>query len=155
MGGLKLKPDVGLEDVDPADAAFFMLPGGDMWQEKSFPEIEALLQRLHEREILIGAICAATLEIVRAGLTQGIRHTSNSQAFLKAAVPDYNDDRFYVDELAVTDRKIITWATLGQRDTYEPPKLVGRDNQRIAHPIGAALQVAERKPFSQEAVAVV
>jgi putative intracellular protease/amidase len=113
MGGLKLKPDVGLEDVNPADAAFFMLPGGDMWQERSFPEIEALLQRLHEREILIGAICAATLEIARAGLTRGIRHTSNSQVFLKVAVPDYNDDDFYVDELAVTDRKIITARGLG------------------------------------------
>jgi putative intracellular protease/amidase len=110
---LKLKPDAVLEDVNPADAAFFMLPGGDMWQERSFPEIEALLHRLHEREVLIGAICAATLEIARAGLTRGIRHTSNAQAFIKAAVPDYNDDTFYVHELAVTDRKIITASGLG------------------------------------------
>ena len=113
MGGLKLQSDVTLEDVNPEEAAFFMLPGGDMWQEISFPEIEALLRHMHEREVLIGAICAATLEIARAGLTRGIRHTSNSQVFLKAAVPDYNDGGFYVDELAVTDRKIITASGLG------------------------------------------
>jgi len=113
MAGLKLKPDASLEDVNAADAGFFMLPGGDMWQQRSFPEIEALLHHLHERQVLIGTICAATLEIARAGLTRGTRHTSNSHAFLKAAVPDYNDDSFYVDELAVTDRKIITASGLG------------------------------------------
>jgi putative intracellular protease/amidase len=113
MGGLKLKPDVTLEDVNPADAAFFMLPGGDMWQNNSFPEVKALLRRLREREVLIGAICAATLEIARAGLTRGIRHTSNSKAFLKAFVPDYTDDSFYVDELAVADQKLITASGLG------------------------------------------
>jgi putative intracellular protease/amidase len=113
MGGLKLTPDVTLEDVNPADAIFFMLPGGEMWQKSSFAEIKALLHSLHEREILIGAICAATLEIARAGLTHGIRHTSNSKAFLKAFVPDYKDDSFYVDELAVTDQKIVTASGLG------------------------------------------
>ena len=113
MAGLKLQPDVTLEDVNPQEAAFFMLPGGDMWQENSFPEIQALLHRLHEREVLIGAICAATLEIARAGLTREVRHTSNSKAFLKATVPDYKDDSFYVDELAVTDQKIITASGLG------------------------------------------
>ena len=113
MGGLKLQPDVTLEDVNPAETAFFMLPGGDMWQKTSYPEIKALLHRLHEQQVLIGAICAATLEIARAGLTRGVRHTSNSKASLKAAVPDYNDDSFYVDELAVTDKKIITASGLG------------------------------------------
>jgi putative intracellular protease/amidase len=104
---------VTLEDVNPSDAAFFMLPGGDMWQKNSFAEIKGLLHRLHEREVLIGAICAATLEFARAGLTRGIRHTSNSKAFLKSVVPDYNDDSFYVDELAVADQKIITASGLG------------------------------------------
>ena len=118
MGGLKLKPDVTLEDVrledaGPLDTAFFMLPGGDMWQENSFAEVKTLVRSVHERGVLIGAICAATLELARAGLTRGIRHTSNSKAFLKSVVPDYKDDSFYVDELAVTDRKIITASGLG------------------------------------------
>jgi putative intracellular protease/amidase len=113
MAGLKLQPDVTPEDVNPSETAFFMLPGGDMWQKNSFPGIKALLQRLHQEEVLIGAICAATLEIARAGLTRGIHHTSNSKASLKAAVPDYKDDSFYVDELAVTDKKIITASGLG------------------------------------------
>ena len=113
MGGLKLQPDIAMHEVNPAGAAFFMLPGGDMWLKNSFAELKELLRHLHERKVLIGAVCAATLEIARAGLTRGVRHTSNSKAFLKAAVPEYNDDEFYVDDLAVTDEKIITASGLG------------------------------------------
>jgi putative intracellular protease/amidase len=113
MGGLKITPDTTTHDVNPEETAFFMLPGGDMWEEKSHPEIHGLLHDLHEREVLIGAICAATLEIARAGLTSGLRHTSNAKSYLKAMAPDYQDDRFYVDELAVRDQNVITASGLG------------------------------------------
>ena len=68
---------------------------------------------LHDNGVLIGAICAATLEIARAGLTHGIRHTSNAKAYLKSLVPGYQDGDFYVDELAVSDDNIITASGLG------------------------------------------
>ncbi|HEX3821161.1 MAG TPA: DJ-1/PfpI family protein [Candidatus Sulfotelmatobacter sp.] len=113
MAGLKISPDVTLEAALPSDAAFFMLPGGDMWQEASRAEIHPLLHRLHEEGVLIGAICAATLEIARAGLTRGIRHTSNAKSYLRSMVPDYQDGGSYVDDLAVTDRNIITASGLG------------------------------------------
>lgn len=113
MAGLKITPDVTIDDVNPADAAFFMLPGGDMWETRSNDAVDALLNRLHQKDVLIGAICAATLEIARAGLTHGIRHTSNSKSYLKATVPGYSDGAFYVDELAVSDSNIITASGLG------------------------------------------
>jgi putative intracellular protease/amidase len=113
MGGLKLRPDITLEEVTPSEARIFMLPGGDMWELASHENLKALLQRLHADNILIGAICGATLEIARAGLTRNIRHTSNSKDFLKTIVTDYGDNDFYVDELAVTDENIITASGLG------------------------------------------
>jgi putative intracellular protease/amidase len=113
MAGLKITPDVTIDEVNPEDTAFFMLPGGDMWHEKSHEVVENLLHRLRERNVLIGAICAATLEIARAGLTRGVRHTSNAKAYLKAMVPGYQDHDFYVDELAVADQNIITASGLG------------------------------------------
>jgi putative intracellular protease/amidase len=113
MAGLKITPDVTIDEVNPEDTAFFMLPGGDMWQENSHEVIESLLNRLHEQNVLIGAICAATLEVARAGLMRGVRHTSNARAYLKAMVPSYRDDDFYVDELAVADQNIITASGLG------------------------------------------
>lgn len=113
MAGLKILPDVTIDDVDPKTTAFFMLPGGEMWQEKSREVLHPLLHRLHDQNVLLGAICAATLEIARAGLTRGIRHTSNTRSYLKAMVPTYEDDAFYVDELAVADHNLITASGLG------------------------------------------
>lgn len=42
-----------------------------------------------------------------------VRHASNSKEYLKAKVPDYQDEAFFVDELAVTDNNIITASGLG------------------------------------------
>ena len=113
MGGLKLSPDVTLNEVAPVEARIFMLPGGDMWEQESHEGLKTLLRRLHGERIPIGAICGATLEIARAGLTQNIRHTSNSKDYLKSMVADYSDENFYVNELAVTDQGVITASGLG------------------------------------------
>ena len=135
MGGLKVTPDISIDHVDPEQTAFFMLPGGDMWQTQSRPEIHGLLHRLHQRGILIGAICAATLEITRAGLTKGIRHTSNAKSYLTALVSDYKDADFYVDELAVSDKNIITASGLGSvefaREVIRNLKLHNDENAAI------------------------
>lgn len=113
MGGLKLSPDITLDGTRPTEACIFMLPGGDLWERESHEGLKTLLHRLHAEGIPIGAICGATLEIARAGLTRNIRHTSNSKDYLKAMVADYSDENFYVNELAVTDRNIITASGLG------------------------------------------
>jgi putative intracellular protease/amidase len=113
MGGLVVSPNITLNEVTPAEAAILMLPGGDMWERESHEKVKTLLQRLHAEKVPIGAICGATLEIARAGLTRNIRHTSNSKDYMKAIVADYSDENFYVDDLAVTDQNIITASGLG------------------------------------------
>ncbi len=113
MGGLRLLPDMTLDAVNPAEAAIFILPGGDMWEQKSDEKITNVLRQLHDAEVPVAAICGATLEIARAKLTRGRRHTSNAKEYLKAMVADYTDEKFYVDELAVTDNRIITASGLG------------------------------------------
>ena len=75
-----------------------------------------MLRRLHQETVPIAAICGATLEIARAGLTQGIRHTSNSREYLQAMVPGYKDSDCYVETLAVTDKNIVTASGLGSVD---------------------------------------
>jgi putative intracellular protease/amidase len=113
MGGLRLAPAATLSEVDPAGTAVFIMPGGDMWQERSHPELISLLHRLAGASVPIAAICAATLEVARAGLTRDRRHTSNGLPYLKAMVPGYGDDEFYVDQLAVRDEGLITASGLG------------------------------------------
>jgi putative intracellular protease/amidase len=113
MAGLRVTPDVAIGDVDPSETAIFILPGGNRWEDGPDQRVDDLLQRLHAAEVLVGALCAATLEIARAGLTSGVRHTSNAKSYLKKMVPEYMDERYYVDELAVTDARIITASGLG------------------------------------------
>jgi len=113
MGGLKLSPDITLDKATPAGAGIFMLPGGDMWERESHEDLKTLLRRLHAEKVPIGAICGATLEVARAGLTKNILHTSNSKDYLKTVVAGYSDENFYVDELAVADQNVITASGLG------------------------------------------
>ena len=113
MGGLKVLPDIAIDAIDPRQTEIFILPGGNRWEGGPDLKIDEVLRSLHAENVLIGALCAATLEIARAGLTPGVRHTSNAKSYLKKMVPDYKDEHFYVDELAVTDHKIITASGLG------------------------------------------
>ena len=113
MGGLHVVPEITLTDVRHGEACIFMMPGGNMWEQQSDGGLINLLNQLHAENVPIGAICGATLEIARAGLTRNTRHTSNAKEYLKAMVPDYQDEQFYVDELAVTDNNIITASGAG------------------------------------------
>lgn len=113
MGGLKLTPDLTLDDVSLAQAGVFLLPGGEVWERQSFPALIDLLRRMDTRGVLIGALCGATLEVARAGLTRNVLHTSNSLEYLKAMVAGYADESHYVNELAVTGGNLITASGLG------------------------------------------
>ena len=113
MAGLRVLPDVAMDEIEPRETAILILPGGDQWEEGPDEKVDEFLRRLHAENVLIGALCAATLEIARAGLTAGVRHTSNARSYLKKMVPAYKDEDFYVDELAVTDHNVITASGLG------------------------------------------
>lgn len=113
MGGLKILPDITLDEVRPDEAAIFIVPGGEMWAETSYPELIELLHRLHAHNVIIAAICGATLEIIRSGLTRNVLHTSNDLAWVKSVLPEYQDEACHVDTLAVSDNNIITANGLG------------------------------------------
>lgn len=108
MGGLKVVPDVPLEQVVLEEAAVFILPGGTMWEQGSSPEVIRLLHDLKTEKVLVAAICGATLEVARAGLTHGVRHSSNALEYLRTSYPEYKDEAFYVNEPAVSDGLLIT-----------------------------------------------
>ena len=109
MGGISVLPSKTVAEVDTADVAVFILPGGDRWEKEPVePEIETLLKRLDASDVPIAAICGATLAITRIGLLRGRRHTSNALAYLRSHVPGYADADAYVDAPAVRDRKLIT-----------------------------------------------
>jgi len=109
MGGIRVLPSKAIDEVDPADVAVFMLPGGDQWEQAPIDtRLESLLKELDARAVPIAAICAATTAVARLGLLHGRRHTSNGLDYLRAQAPDYAEASNYVDAPAVRDRALIT-----------------------------------------------
>ncbi len=114
MGGMRVLPSTTLADVDPADMAVFILPGGDRWLEQPVePELADLLKKLDVQGVPLAAICAATTVVTRLGLLHGRRHTSNGLEFLQKQVPGYTEAAHYVDLPAVRDHGLITASGLG------------------------------------------
>ena len=114
MGGVRVLPSTIVTEVDPANVAVFILPGGDRWESAPVePEVERLLNRLDAEGIPIAAICGATVAIARLGFLRGRRHTSNGLEYLRSNVSGYSEAANYVDIPAVRDRGLITASGLG------------------------------------------
>ncbi len=118
MGGLKVSPDVTLEDVAIDDVELLLLPGGDAWEHATYPraDLERLITRLVATDTPVAAICAATLALGRARVLDDRRHTSNARSYLPTHVPDYAGSSYYVDLPAVRDRHVITASGLAPVD---------------------------------------
>lgn len=136
MGGITVLPSTIVADVNPADVAVFILPGGDRWEQAPIePELEALLHRLDVGGVPIAAICAATLAVARAGLLRGRRHTSNGLEYLRSHVPGYADTDNYVDAPAVRDGKLVTASGLGDvefaRELFEELDVLSAEDRSM------------------------
>jgi putative intracellular protease/amidase len=114
MGGLRVEPDDVLESVTADATELLLLPGGDVWLE-GYPasRLEAVLATLVAREVVIAAICGATVAVARAGLLRERRHTSNGSTFVQQYAPGYETPALYAETLAVSDRGVITASGLG------------------------------------------
>ncbi|VBB09170.1 dj-1/pfpi [Lucifera butyrica] len=122
MDGLKVLPDITLDELNPEKAMLVILPGGEMWQKKNpiykkyfdgIQSLENLLIEFHRKGVPIGSLCGSTIIMARAGLLKGVKHTSNGPGFLEQFVPDYAGKSDYVEVFAVRDGTIITAAGSG------------------------------------------
>lgn len=136
MGGITVLPSKIVSEVDPADVAVFILPGGDRWEQGPVePELEAALRRLDAGDVPIAAICAATVAISRLGLLRGRRHTSNGLDYLRSHAQGYLEADNYVDAPAVRDRKLITASGLGDvefaRELFEELNVLTKEDRAL------------------------
>lgn len=76
--GVRLLPDVTLEEVLDQDFDMMVLPGGLPGADHldNDPRIHGLLKRLHDSGRITAAICAAPKVLARAGLLDGRQATS-------------------------------------------------------------------------------
>jgi putative intracellular protease/amidase len=134
MGGLRVLPSMTVTDVDPADVAVFILPGGDRWENAEVePEIAQLMKGLDSLGVPLAAICGATVAISRLALLRGRRHTSNGLEYLRSQHAGYAEAAHYVDAPAVRDRGLITASGLGDvefaRELFEELNVFSADER--------------------------
>ncbi|KGE19402.1 type 1 glutamine amidotransferase family protein [Paenibacillus wynnii] len=108
MGGLKILPDIKLDECSIESTDLLILPGGDTWTETIHQPILKIAQRCLKEGILVAAICGATMALAQTGLLNSRWHTSNDLEYLKMICPTYTGEKYYKMESAVTDGKLIT-----------------------------------------------
>ncbi|HZA78006.1 MAG TPA: type 1 glutamine amidotransferase family protein [Acidimicrobiales bacterium] len=131
MGGVRITPDVVLEELRPDDSAMLILPGADTWLTGGNVAFAKKARQFLEAGVPVAAICGATGGLAAEGLLDDRPHTSNAAEFLEAT--GYGGRDHYRDEPAVTDGKLVTASAtapvefarevLALLDVYEPPVL--------------------------------
>ena len=108
MGGIRIQPDLALDELSQRDSAMLILPGGIAWDEGKNREAIEVARVFLESGVPVAAICGATAGLARGGLLDCRRHTSNSREYLAAT--HYRGAELYEDALAFTNDNLITAA---------------------------------------------
>ena len=108
VGGLKITPDLSIQELNPDNTTALILPGGSAWEEKSIKGINKLVETLNSKNKTIAAICSATIFLGEEGYLDNVKHTSNAIDYLKYIAPEYKGDKNYQSDLAISDKNIIT-----------------------------------------------
>ncbi|WP_019913567.1 type 1 glutamine amidotransferase family protein [Paenibacillus sp. HW567] len=108
MGGLKILPDLKLDECSMESADALILPGGDTWMETIHEPIINTAKQCIQENIVVAAICGATIGLAQRGLLDSRRHTSNDLGYLKMVCSGYKGEQYYINEPAVTDGQLIT-----------------------------------------------
>lgn len=105
--GIKIVPDIMLDDMDLENVGALILVGGDTWLGGENAEILNIATSLLERDTLVAAICGATLGLAERGELNERFHTSNAP-FYPEMTSNYTGQKYYRDDVAVGDGNLIT-----------------------------------------------
>ncbi|WP_040813908.1 type 1 glutamine amidotransferase family protein [Nocardia concava] len=108
MGGMRVLPDLVIDDLKPADSAMLILPGLGTEFDPESP-IGVFARKAREflaAGVPVAAICGATFGLAKEGLLDDRPHTSNDPGYL--AYSGYSGAEHYVAKTAVTDGDLIT-----------------------------------------------
>lgn len=108
MGGLSIVPDKCLSEVRLEDVKALVLAGGVDWLESHHNAVLELAKRCLEKEILVAAICGATIGMANFGILDERDHTSNDLGYLRQIATNYKGENQYKMKAAVCDRSLIT-----------------------------------------------
>jgi putative intracellular protease/amidase len=84
IGGLAIVPDVTLAEIQPAESAMLILPGGSGWETGQHNEALLLAEQFLKVGKPVAAICGATAGLAISGILDNVSHTSNAAVYLQA-----------------------------------------------------------------------
>jgi len=108
MGGMRILPDIDLEECNIKETDALILPGGETWMDRMHQPILDLAKHCIDKDIIVAAICGATVSLAQNGSLDSRSHTSNDLGYLKMVCSNYAGEKHYKQELAITDKKLIT-----------------------------------------------
>ncbi|MEU3056620.1 DJ-1/PfpI family protein [Streptomyces griseus] len=102
MGGLRVQPDLSLDELRAQDSALLILTGAAEWDTgDALAPFARAARGFLDAGVPVAAICGATAGLAREGLLDGRAHTSAVSFYLAAT--GYAGGARYVDADAVTD----------------------------------------------------
>lgn len=108
MGGLKVLPEITIDEFNIESNDLLILPGGNTWTSIGHEKILEKSKEALEQGSIVAAICGATLGLAKTGLLDFRNHTSNDLEFLKMVIPNYSGEKHYKMEAAVNDENLVT-----------------------------------------------
>ncbi|MFJ6937459.1 DJ-1/PfpI family protein [Streptomyces sp. NPDC101132] len=107
MGGVRIQPDMSLDELGPEDSSLLVLTGAGLWDEgDALAPFAAAARRFLDAGVPVAAICGATAGLAREGLLDDRPHTSAASFYLAAT--GYAGGGRYVEADAVTGGDLIT-----------------------------------------------
>jgi putative intracellular protease/amidase len=67
MGGMRIAPDIALDELRPSGSAMLILAGGDTWGEDSMAGFRTAARRFLAAGVPVAAICGATFGLALEG----------------------------------------------------------------------------------------
>ncbi|MEU2148809.1 MULTISPECIES: DJ-1/PfpI family protein [Streptomyces albovinaceus subgroup] len=102
MGGLRVQPDLALDELRPQDSALLILTGAAGWDTgETLAPFARAARTFLDAEVPVAAICGATAGLAWEGLLDDRAHTSAVSFYLAAT--GYAGGERYVEVDAVTD----------------------------------------------------
>lgn len=108
LGGLRIKPDISLDECILGSQDLIILPGGNTWGEDIHQPILKKVGDALKLGTTIAAICGATLGLANEGYLNSRKHTSNDLEYMKMVCPNYKGETLYEKGPAVSDENLVT-----------------------------------------------
>lgn len=114
MAGLRVVPELTLDELDLRRAALLIVPGGYLWEHGDGDEAVQAVGRFHAAGVPVAAVDSGVLVLARAGLLDACRHTGSWPGHIGTHVPAYaGTEQYDAHALAVSDAGVITASQLG------------------------------------------